>query len=102
LKPIYDPDFKTIFVVGVVGGWRPGWFEYVFYDVEIRPEKAYPRPGEFDGSKVDTQIVFKARIILNPIQAKVLLRILQQHIREYERRVHPIPEPEGGDLERWR
>ena len=96
----YSPDYGTINVDGFVGGHRLGFFEAIIYSEESLTDECLA--GKFDATKIKTLRTLQTRLVINPFQAKALQQWLSHHIGEYEKAFGKIPEPEGGNLDRWK
>jgi hypothetical protein len=76
-------DYKTIIVDGVFGGSRSGLFEMVCYTDELDAKEVLSSIIP-DGSKVYVKRTLQCRLVLTPIQAKVLLNWLSKSLEQYE------------------
>lgn len=96
----YSPDYGTINVDGFVGGNRPGFFEAIIFSEESMVDESLA--GVFDPANIKILRTLQTRLIINPIQAKSLQKWLNHHISEYEKHFGEIPDPEGGNLGRYK
>lgn len=83
--------YRTIFVSGVYGGHRPGFFEAIVYTDEMDPEEALSSLEV--APVVNIRRIIQCRLILDPFQAKSLLEWLKRHIEEYEKKFGEIKVP---------
>lgn len=83
-------DYKTVVVDGVFGGTRAGLFEMVCYTDELNAQDALSAIVP-DGSKVYVNRTLHCRLVMTPVQAKVLLNWLSQSLDQYEKQFGKIP-----------
>jgi len=76
-------NYRTIIQSGVFGGHRPGFFEWIVYTDEISAEDALSTIPP-DSAKLYIKRTLQCRLILSPVQAKILYEWLGEHIRKYE------------------
>ena len=93
----YSDDYRTIIVSGIYGGHRPSFFELVVYHDEMLTHKALETiPSD---SKLNTIMrTIETSLYIDPIQAKSILKWLNQHVSDYEKQFGEIPEPSKDGL----
>lgn len=81
---VRSPDFKTVYANWIQGA-------YTAFDISILAGEAYaPSPAE------PVSVELKARLVISPLEAKFLVRILRGMIASHERQYGPINIPAGG------
>ena len=85
--------YRTIIQSGVFGGHRPGFFEWIVYTDELIADEALGTIPP-DSAKAYVKRTIQCRIVVNPVEAKNLLKWLSGHINEYEKAFGKIVTPE--------
>ena len=88
--------YRTIFVSGVYGGHRPGFFEAIIYTDELEAEEALSSL-EITPSVVNIRRIIQCRLIFDPFQAKSFLEWLKRHVEEYEKKFGEIKLPKRAE-----
>jgi len=92
------PDYRTIIVSAIYGGHRPGYFEVIVYtDEMVADEVLASIPPATERLKIKRTL--QCRLVIDPIQAKSLMRWFKEHIEAYEKQFGEIkimPEGEEG------
>jgi len=91
-----SPQYRTIMVNGVLGGYRPGFFEMLVFTDEIDPEELRAELSE----SLVVKRTFQCRLVLDPVQAKSLLVWLSQQVSEYEKKFGEIRLPARQQTEK--
>lgn len=91
----YSPNYRKINVNRVVGGLRPGFFEIdiVSEDTNYK-DLLNEEPIAFGQGKEVLKRVIECKLIMDPIQAKELLKFLTLQIQRYEQLMGVIPTDE--------
>ena len=85
--------YRTIIQSGVLGGHRPGFFEWVIYtDEGVIDEVLSTIPP--DPTKFSIKRTLQCLVMVTPVQAKSMAVWLNQHIAEYEKVFGKIIMPE--------
>ena len=77
-------NYRTIIVNGVFGGHRAGYFEAVIYTDEMVADESLSTIPP-DPTKVRVKRELQCRLVMDPVQAKMLMKWLAQHIEQYEK-----------------
>lgn len=85
-----SPDYRTIIVNGVFGGHQVGYFSAVIYtDEQILDEVLSDIEPKVRKPKIKRTL--QCRLVFDPIQAKSIVKWLQEHVDSYEKTFHEIP-----------
>ena len=84
-----NENYRTITVNGLFGGSRPGYIEAILYTDEMIADEALKEPVP-DPAKIKILRTLKCRLIMDPIQAKLISDWFIKQISEYEKRFGKI------------
>jgi hypothetical protein len=88
-----SPNFRTIVVDGVFGGMKGMHLEAVLYSEEVKTDKAIATP-EISPEKASVKRTVEARLLMDPLIAKIIMNWLSGHLAQYEKTFGRIPSPE--------
>ena len=93
VEVVKNPNYRNINVNGIIGGYREGYFEAVVYSSEMEVNETL-KSNVLDFSKSKIRRVLECRLVIDPMEAKRILRWLNHHLAMYEQGFGKIILPE--------
>ena len=87
-----NSDYRTITQSGVLGGHRPGFFEWVVYTDEMIADDVLSTIPP-DPAKMAVKRTLQCRIVCTAIAANTFAQWLNNHIAEYEKNFGKLTPP---------
>lgn len=89
----YHPSFRTMNVDGVFGSMRGMHMEIILYTDELESQQALSS-AEAQPQKTKVKRTIQSRLLIDPLEAKIILQWLTAQINQYEKAFGRIPSPE--------
>lgn len=87
------PNYRTVNVSGVFGGHRPMFFEVIVHSDELKATEALAG-AQYAPERSIIKRTLECRLLIDPYQAKLISKWLDNHVQEYEKKFGHIPSPE--------
>lgn len=89
----YHEQFRTFNVDGIFGGMRGMHLEAILYSDEMETEQALST-AQAQPQKTKVKRTIQSRLIIDPLEAKIIIQWLTAQINQYEKLFGRVPSPE--------